>query len=167
MAIIQYLSQYLLFMHLILLFIACVSASCNRIKLKITGSTEDVINVSTKVKIVFTSKNPFELILYTATGTPLQFKGLKASYVGIPTYYQINNLNNTSVKITMDVYEMDTDWIKISTLVTAIVTLFILIMYKRDYQLSQIFLIILMTIRLVQTQDYEKTAERIIHKILF
>lgn len=120
-----------------------------------------------RIKIVFTSDAPIELILYTTTGIPLHFKGKKISYTGHPTYYQINSINDNIFKVSFDIYEIDTDWIKIFTASMTIITFFILIFYKRDHIISQLCLMILLSIEIFKSTDYDKIADRIFHKILF
>ena len=155
-------------MHYLLFLIATVTAFQNQTKFKLQNEPiSGVIDVQSKVKIVLTSKKPFEMILYTTTGVPLYFKGTRVSYTGIPTFYQINNIAGESNKITFDIYEIETDWVKIFTILISIITIFTLILYKREHRISQFCLMILLAIQIFRNSDYDKMADLIIHKVLF
>jgi hypothetical protein len=160
-------------MHLII-FIIIISISQanyqNRTKFNIVDEPiTGIINSKSRVKIVFISKNnvPFELILYTETGIPLHFRGTKMSYTGFPTYYQINNISDQNNKIILEIYEIGTDWTKMSYIIITICSIFILICYKREHTISRICLFILLSFEIYKATDYDKVADRIIHKILF
>ena len=103
-----------------------------------------------RVKIVFTSLHPIEVILHTTTGIPLYFKGTKISYTGHPTYYQINNINQNTNKISFDIYEIDIDWIKVLSVSLTVLTFLILIFYKRDHRISKLCLLILLSMEILK-----------------
>jgi len=154
--------------YYIFFLIAIAHSYPNQTKFKLQSDpVGGSIDFPTKIKIVLSGKSPFETILYTTTGIPLRFKGTKVSYTGNPTFYVIKNIDSEPNKITLDIYEIDTDWTKICTIGLAIGTIFVLVLYKREHWMSQICLIILLTIEIFKTSDYDRIADRIIHKILF
>ena len=157
--------QYILLLSLICSVTVSISLQ-NRTKLRVSDSIEGIINTPHKVKLVFYAKDPFHLTLYTTSGVPLYFKGLNVSYTGNPTYYVLKSdvLNN---KIIFDMYTVGTDWLKIITTSLAVSAMFILIVYKRDHKISQLCLFVLLSIEIYKTSEYDKIADRIIHKILF
>ena len=119
------------------------------------------------VKVIFSGKSAFELILNTQSGESLHFKAKHVSYVGSPTYYHINNIDSHDDKITFSIYQIEKDWFKLLSIVMTIIVFFVLIFYKRDHKISQICLFILLLIEILKSSDYDKTANRIVHKILF
>lgn len=154
----------------------------NRTKLRIiTESIEGVIDASSKVKLVFHAHTPFHLILYTTSGVPLHFKGTNISYIGNPTYYVINSVpsdqrSEASLKsldfkvpnkIMFEIYAIGTDWLKVVWIFLVVCAMFVLIFYKRDHKISQLCLFILLLVEVYKTSEYDKIADRIIHKILF
>lgn len=137
----------------------------NRTKLRIiTDSIEGVIDASSKVKLVFYAQKPFNLLLYTTNGARLYFKGTNISYIGNPTYYVINSVPN---KIMFEMYAIGTDWLKVVWIFLVVCAMFVLIFYKRDHKISQLCLFILLLVEIYKTSEYDKIADRIIHKILF
>lgn len=153
------------FIILLLCSLSAASSLQNRTKLRITlDPIEGLINTSHKVKLVFYAQKPFHLVLYTTNGIPLHFKGVNVSYTGNPTYYVINSVPN---KIIFEMYTIGTDWIKVISIFLAVCAMFILIMYKREHKISQLCLFILLLIEVYKTSEYDKIADRIIHKILF
>lgn len=156
--------------YLILLLILCSDVMCtslqHRTKLRVsTDPIEGVINISHKVKCIFYAQQPFHLVLYTTSGTPLHFKGLNVSYTGNPTYYVLQS--EPKNKIIFEMYTIGTDWIKLISTFLAVSAMFILIVYKRDHKISQLCLFVLLSIEIYRTSEYDKIADRIIHKILF
>jgi len=67
----------------------------------------------------------------------------------------------------MDIYIINLDWIKLLSIIISIVTMFILVKFKRDHWLAQFCLINLLIYEIIRSSDYDKVADRIIHKILF
>jgi hypothetical protein len=155
---------------LLILFLGIVESSLqNRTKLLIMlDPIEGIINTPHKVKLLFHAHKPFHLILYTTNGIPLHFKGIFVSYIGNPTYYVIKSLDfKVPNKIIFEMYTIGTDWIKVISIFLAVCAMFILIMYKREHKISQLCLFILLLIEVYKTSEYDKIADRIIHKILF
>ena len=140
----------------------------NKTKIQLSNDRiEGLIQTSDRIKITFTSKKPFALKIYTTSGIILKYKASKVSYTGYPTYYEIKNIDNTASKITLDIYKIGTDWFKLLFTMLAICAIFVLIFYKREHRISQIFLFILLAIDLIKQTDYDKTADRIFHKLLY
>lgn len=128
---------------------------------------QDIINVTNKVKITFMGNKPFELMLYTTTGVPLHYKGIKVSYIGFPLYYHINNIGVGTNKVSMTIQEVEWDLFKYIITVISICSIIILITFKREHKSSQFALVILLSIEIYRTSDYDRISDRIIHKILF
>ena len=57
------------------------------------------LKIDGKVKLHFYAKYPFHLVLYTTTGIPLHFKGIDISYIGKPTYYEINPIDSSNIPV--------------------------------------------------------------------
>jgi hypothetical protein len=156
-------------MYIILILFVTVYSFQNKTKLKLHDKKiMGIINAKDKVKIILTGTHPFETKLYTTSGIPLYFKGRRVSYTGHPTFYEIQNIDiDIPNKITLEIYEIETDWAKICTTILSICTIFILVIYKRDHVISQICLVTLLIIEMIRGSDYSKVADRIFHKILF
>lgn len=141
---------------------------CNTTKIKLQSeSIQGLIDIDGKIKIVFKSDKPFELTLYTSTGVPLVYKGVYSSYVGYPTYYQINSIDGIKTKVIMEIYTIERNIFKVVTTIISVLSMSVLILYKRDHIVSQVALIILLVVELYQSSDFDRISDRIIHKILF
>ncbi len=155
-------------MKLIVLIFVSVCGTLNTTMIKTKDELiQGSINIHSKSKVVFSSRKSFELTLYTDKGDILRYKGYDVAYVGHPTWYEIKSVYPGTLKVNMDIYAIETDINKILVSIIAVVSMSILILYKRDHVLSQVALLILLSIELYKTSDYTRIADRIIHKILF
>lgn len=118
------------------------------------------------VKVVFSAKSAFELTLYTTIGQKLYFKAKTIQYIGNPTYYTVNSIEQSN-KITFSIYQIENDWFKISSIMMTIMVFFVVMFYKREHIYSQICLFVLLSVEILRTSDYSKIADRIFHRILF
>ena len=143
---------------------------CNGTKIRL--GTESIggliVDAGEKLKVEFTSKKPFHLTLYTHNGIPLQYRNTHVSYTGKPTYYQISNLDNECpIKVLFKIYRIEPNWLIIIFQLLTICAIIALVHYRRDHRISQMLLFSLLAIKIYESSDYDKIAERIFHKILF
>lgn len=127
------------------------------------------VSFKNKIIIRFYSENlvPFSLIIYTLDGIPLIFKGKDITYVGKITYFEIKNLGNIPNNLIITFHHQKINLFDILLIITSLCSICILIFYKRDHRTTQIFLFILLIVKIYNTSDYKKVSDNIIHKILF
>jgi len=127
------------------------------------------VSIKNKIMINFFSENnmPFSLTVYTPDGIPLNFKGKDITYTGKITYFEIKNLGKHPNNLVIKFYNEQIDMFDVILIIISICSIFILIFFKRDHHIAQICLSILLFVKVYDSRDYTKVADRIIHKILF
>jgi len=144
-------------------------ATLNVTKLDLIDSHRGLIPLNQKIKIRMVSKtsDAFELRLYGSDGHALLFKGSDLSATGIFTYYEVKNIEATHNKILVEIWLIKKDYLKIGIGLFALVTIVILIVFKRDHYVSQAALIVLLLFEAINTTEYEKISDKVIKKYLF
>jgi hypothetical protein len=87
--------------------------------------------------------------------------------MGHPTWYEIESLTSNKVRVYMDIYPVEVDMWKLLVSAISVIAVILTITLKREHTLSKVALIILLSISIYSTHDYEKISERVIRKILF
>lgn len=144
-------------------------ANLNQTKIHLQDKYEDTIQSDQKFKLHFVSKTniPFELRLYTTDGVQLCYKGTDVSSTGHFTYYEIKNTGDQFNKILLEMRPIEKSSVRLLIGLFALVSIGILIIFKRDHYVSQAVLIILLMIEIWNTSDYERISEKVIKKYLF
>ena len=144
-------------------------AQLNQTKIKLHHEYQGVLPSDSKLKLRFVSKSnvPFELTLYTTDGQRLFYKGTDLSMSGAFTYVQIKNTSDNFNPILLEMWTIETDYVRYAIGLFSLVAIGVLIVFKRDHYVSQAVLIILLLVEIWNTSDYEKISEKVIKKYLF